>query len=134
MCCVDGGDGGVCKPRCIPEGGDLCSCSLPLEVPCGWNGPDDPTCLSCVEPHSGCEGGWCGWSVDAHNKNDICQPGCSCQLHEGDFCVLAHAKVCENGICCCLWPLPLPYMCCQCVDPGGLVTPVQFGSRNVCGP
>jgi hypothetical protein len=124
-CCVNG----ECKPKCIPEGGELCQYTLPGGVPCAFNNIDDPTCVPCWGP--GCEGMMCEWAPQNPPKNnDICQPGCGCELHNKE-CVMAYTKTCQNTFC---WYVPPPWVCCTCEEPGGLVTLEPFGSRTVCGP
>jgi hypothetical protein len=123
-CCVNG----ECKPKCIPEGGSICQYTLPDSVLCLFRNVDDFSCNPCWGP--GCEGMFCAWEISGSPKNnDICQPGCSCDLHN-EACVMAYQKTCQNDID---W-LPLPHIVCTCQNPGGLVDMTPFGTRTVCGP
>ena len=130
-CCDNGKccDNGTCVDKCIEGGGDKCDYELSSAVACQINNIDDLSCAEwpCTGP--GCEDGFCQWSVSGSStNNDICRPGCPCELHS-EPCVIAYAKTCQDSIC---W-FPLPYVCCECLNPGGLNDPVPFGTRSVCG-
>jgi len=116
-CCVDG----ECKPKCIPDGGEMCSYELPSHIyqdVCYFQ-PGNWLC----DP----EGTDCGFKVtNGPHKNAICQPGCSCGLGS-TWCVLYRVAKCQNT-----WVWLPPFFMCQCQPDPFAGGDMQGGSRDVC--